>query len=62
MKEWCESKRVVLRKSKQTGHYSVWDFLFDLLDWVPGLFVLLARMILWMLQGFVRFVYMMISH
>ncbi|MCT2535136.1 hypothetical protein NC661_11500 [Aquibacillus koreensis] len=57
MKEWWHKKRARTRKRrKHPNDYTLFDLFWDILFWVPELFLLPLRMIFWLLRGFGRII------
>ncbi|WP_208590794.1 hypothetical protein [Gracilibacillus suaedae] len=55
MKEWWHKKKAKMRKNqKNNGEYTFWDFLFDVLVWLPELILLPFRIIFWLIRGLIR--------
>ncbi|MGM8216611.1 hypothetical protein ACLIA0_13715 [Bacillaceae bacterium W0354] len=58
MKEWWKRKKAKTRKSKKgNDKYTFWDFMLDVLLWLPELFLLPFRIIFWILRGLTRNVF-----
>lgn len=58
MKEWWRKKKAATRRNKKNNdRYTVVDFIFDLLAWVPELLFLPFRILFWMVRGLIRFVF-----
>lgn len=57
MKEWWSRKKGKTRKYKKTeDDYTFWDIVFDVLFWIPELFILPFRIIYWLLRGLGRMI------
>jgi hypothetical protein len=57
MKEWWQGKKKRSRKSKKSnGDYTFFDFIFDVLFWIPELIFLPFRLIFWLFRGVGRFI------
>ncbi|ASK64020.1 hypothetical protein CFK37_18590 [Virgibacillus phasianinus] len=55
MREWWRSKKEVIKKSKNSHHYSFFDLILDVLDllfWIPELIILPFRLIYSIVRGF----------
>ena len=58
MREWWIRKKEKTRKSKKgTENYTFWDFVLDLLFWLPELILLPFRLAFWLLRGFGRLIW-----
>ena len=58
MKEWWQRKKNKSRKAKKSnGDYTLFDFIFDVLFWIPELIFLPFRLIFWLLRGIGRFIW-----
>ena len=63
MKEWWKRKKERSRKfRKRNDHYTFFDFVLDVLFWIPELFLLPFRLIFWLLQIILRSVGNLLSH
>ena len=52
MKEWWRKKKAKTRKARKSNdQYTFWDFVADVLCWVPELILLPFRLIFWMIRG-----------
>ncbi|WP_147299263.1 hypothetical protein [Halobacillus trueperi] len=57
MRQWLKSKREVLKRSRQNADKSsIFDFLFELLLWLPELIIFPIRMVVWLLKGIARLI------
>ncbi len=57
MKEWWSRKKRKTRKHKKSKEdYTFWDIVFDVLFWIPELFILPYRIIFWLLRGLGRMI------
>ncbi|WP_108671003.1 hypothetical protein [Peribacillus acanthi] len=55
MSEWWNRKKQKMRKyNKERNNYTFFDFIFDVLYWIPDLVFLPFRIIFWLLRGFGR--------
>ncbi|ATP40103.1 hypothetical protein CSE16_08585 [Solibacillus sp. R5-41] len=52
MKEWWQKKKSkTRRRRKGDDNYSLFDFLLEVLFWIPELILFPLRLIFWMLRG-----------
>ena len=57
MREWWNRKKAKMRKSrKRNGVYTFWDFVLDVLLWIPELILLPFRFVFWFLRGIGRLI------
>ena len=57
MRDWWNRKRAKMRKNKKNnGFYSFWDFILDVLLWIPELILLPFRLVFWLLRGIIRLI------
>ncbi|REJ10470.1 hypothetical protein DYE48_03020 [Halobacillus trueperi] len=57
VRQWLKSKREVLKRSRQNADKSsIFDFLFELLLWLPELIIFPIRMVVWLLKGIARLI------
>lgn len=57
MKEWWSRKKGNTRKHKKSkDDYTFWDIVFDVLFWIPELFILPFRIIFWLMRGLGRMI------
>ncbi|OAT80929.1 hypothetical protein A6P54_13085 [Bacillus sp. MKU004] len=52
MKKWRERRKVNRqRKRKHVERFSIMDFLFELLFWIPELLLFPFRLVFWLFRG-----------
>ncbi|WP_406944345.1 hypothetical protein ACJA3J_13535 [Halobacillus sp. SY10] len=57
MRQWLKSKREALKRRRQNADKSsIFDFLFELLLWLPELIIFPIRMVVWLLKGLGRLI------
>ncbi|QPA53413.1 hypothetical protein [Lysinibacillus sphaericus] len=56
MKEWWQSKKRKTTKRKVNNNYSLFELLFDVLFWLPELFLVPFRLVFWLLRGIGRLI------
>ncbi|MFC0301205.1 hypothetical protein ACFFIS_10305 [Virgibacillus soli] len=57
LRDWWKRKKEKTRKSKKRDDsYTFWDFILDVLFWIPELILFPFRLIFWSLRGIGRLV------
>ncbi len=55
--EWWKKKKGKTRKRKKDNdHYTFWDFVLDVLFWIPELLFFPLRLIYWLIKGIGRLI------
>ncbi|MBM7650239.1 hypothetical protein JOC78_003224 [Bacillus ectoiniformans] len=56
MREWMKRKKKSRKAKKNSDDYTIADFFFELLFWIPELLILPFRIIYWLARGLGRFI------
>jgi hypothetical protein len=56
MKKWRQKLREKRKRRAHGERFSVWDFLLELLCWVPEVFIFPFRIVYWLLRGIGKFI------